>query len=97
MSGYNSAGSQLRDSLEASLENTLVIMIGLGTSLDMKHGDVCFVSSARSGLCGLSKMLEVLSDWLETQFCRRAAARRSPRLPLPSCPTAAQCHLGLLR
>lgn len=60
MSGYNSAGNQSRgDSLEASLGT----MIGLGTFSDMKHGDVCFVSSARYGL---SKMLAVLSDWLET-------------------------------
>ena len=38
-------------------------MIGLWKPLDVKHGDVCFVSSARFGL---SKALEILSDWLET-------------------------------
>lgn len=63
MSGYNSAGNQSRDSLEASLGLTLGTMIGLRTSSDVKHGDVCFVLSARFGL---SKVLEVLSDWLET-------------------------------
>lgn len=66
MSGYNSAGKQSRASLEASLGYTLGIMIGLQTSSDVKHGDVCFVSNARFGLRGLSNMLEVLSDWLET-------------------------------
>lgn len=38
MSGYNSAGNQSRDSLEASLRVTLAIMIGPGTSWDVKHG-----------------------------------------------------------
>ena len=42
MSGYNSAGNQSRDSLEASLRATLAITIGLGTSWDVKHG--AFVS-----------------------------------------------------